>query len=183
MEMFCSTQTIFCIANACPKPDSLRPLRSYLIKQISLSWAHYSPRYTSAPAVSFRQWAPQPPFAQPFLCLWTQLFTPWQLNPNSTEDSLLISVEETMMLHGWQHIKLSHTCTSEEKYSCLCSALGSVEMKKKLFSFTFPASLWMSSTISYKFCLSQIPAEIKRTLCMKEEDHSFFSMRELCDHN
>lgn len=34
------------------------------------------------------------------------------------------------MLQGWQHIKINHTCTSEAKYSCLCSALSSVEMKK-----------------------------------------------------
>lgn len=56
--------------------------------------------------------------------------------------------------------------------------------EKKIFIFFhFPAFLWISSTISYKYCLSQIPAEIKRTLCMKEEDHSFFSLRELCDSN
>lgn len=32
IEMFCSTQTVFCIANACLEPESLRLLHSYLTK-------------------------------------------------------------------------------------------------------------------------------------------------------
>lgn len=81
--------------------------------------------------------------------------------------------ERSMMLQGWQHIKLRHTRTSEEKYSCLFSALGSVEMKKKhLLSITFPAFLQISSTISYKYCESNTSRNKKDS--KHEKKGSFF---------